>query len=308
MLPNFMCIGAQKSGTTTLWHILNAHPDIFMAPVRETRFFYDDLLYAEGLSAYEVGHYAAWAGQAIAGEKCPEYLCADKVPERIFHALGPEIRFIVSLRSPAQRAFSQYRHNLARLREYRSFDEALTQAHSGYIDRGCYAEQLLRYFDLFDQDRFLILHFETDICGDQKDLTARLYDFLGVDRHTPEGSPFKEGHPSLKQMSMTLNTDHEDPDRHFVEIDRQDRRLRLAREMLARAKSLQTLEHADVQRIYRPSESLRRLVRNFRSHKPSGSYLPRDQELAINHRYFETDIKALQPLIPFDISRWLTDR
>src|SRR5574337_1635352 len=127
MLPNFLCIGAQKSGTTTLLNQLDRHPDIFMSPARETKFFLLDHLYSQGVTAYEKDFFSDWNGQKAVGEKTPEYLCDPLIPQRIDATLGKSIKFIVTFRSPAQRAYSHYRHNFQQLWENLSFPEAIAQ-------------------------------------------------------------------------------------------------------------------------------------------------------------------------------------
>jgi predicted acyl esterase len=116
MLPNFLCIGAQKAGTTTLWLLLNQHPDVFLATPRETCFFYDDVLYGGGITSYERNFFREWNGQKAVGEKAPA---------RIKDSLGDKVKLIVTLRSPAKRAHSHFRHNYQQLWEEFSFEDAL---------------------------------------------------------------------------------------------------------------------------------------------------------------------------------------
>jgi hypothetical protein len=308
MLPNFLCIGAQKSGTTSLWRMLAAHPDVCMAQPRETRFFSDDLFFAEGAVAYERTCFAAWRGQSAVGEKCPEYLFEPKAPARIRATLGAGVRLIVSLRSPAQRAFSHYRHNWARLRESRSFDEAIAAnaesraagtalpAAFAYLDRGEYAPQLARYLELFGSAQLLIIHFESEIETNQQQTVARLYGFLRLSPFTPPGLPFREGRPRVDQVSMRLDTSAIDPAQHFVEI----RRPRTGRRTL-----LGRFGSDASERVYGPSAALRESALAFSRNAPVQHRLPRAEEIALNRRYFATDIEALQRLVPFDTSVWL---
>lgn len=306
MLPNFLCIGAQKSGTTSLWRILAAHPDVCMAQPRETRFFSDDLFFAEGPVVYERTCFSGWRGQAGVGEKCPEYLFEPNAPARIRAVLGPQVRLIVTLRSPAQRAFSHYRHNWARLRESRSFEEAFAANVAAraagldlpgafaYLERGEYAPQLARYLAHFDSGQLLIIHFESEIETDQQQLSSRLYEFLGLSTFRPQGLPFREGHPRLDQLSMHLDTSAPDPANHFVEIRRPK-----SVKLLGRFRSVSS------ERIHGPSAALREFAMAFCRNVPVQDRLPRAEEVAMNRRYFAQDIEALQRLVPFDTSSWL---
>ena len=320
MLPNFICLGAQKCGTTTIWHMLNAHPSICMAQPRETRFFYDDLRFAEGLQQYEIQHFSHWAGEAAVGEKCPEYLYVPEVAHRIYDTLGPTIKFIVALRSPAQRAFSHYRHNLTMLRESRTFDDVLEAEHRqiqngervrepyGYLPRGYYAQQLKRYFDLFDQDQFLMINFEREIVNDQKKLCDRLFDFLCVKRFYAKEMPFKAGHPRLENLSIRINQKGEDAQQHFVEIERASYKIgRLHKLKRFLTKRIHVTRYKTSRRIYHPSESLIRFAHAFRENKPAATRLSRTEELQINRRYFRRDIEQLSPFMPLVVTQWLEE-
>lgn len=308
MLPNFLCLGAQKSGTTSLWRILDAHPDVCMARPRETRFFSDDLFFAEGAVAYERTCFAGWRGQRAVGEKCPEYLFEPKAPARICQTLGPDVRLIVTLRSPAQRAFSHYRHNRARLRESRSFEEAVAAnaaaraaridlpAAFAYLERGEYAPQLARYLEVFGSDQLLILHFESEIATNQQQVAARLYGFLQLSPFRPPGLPFRDGRPRIDQVSMRLDTSALDAADHFVEIRQ------------PRPKSgtlLGKFGSAPSERVYGPSAGLREFATAFSRNAPVQDRLARAEEVALNRRYFAKDIEALHRLVPFDASSWL---
>ena len=313
MLPNFLCIGAQKCGTTTLWHILDAHPDICMAQPRETRFFYDVLQFAEGIQKYEIRYFSHWAGQSAVGEKCPEYLYVPPVVQRVYDLIGPDTRFIVTLRSPAQRAYSHYRHNMAMISECRTFDEILCAesqqqgdelaAHYAYLARGFYAKQLEAYLRRFDRDQFLLINFETEIATNQQALADRLYNFLGVEQFCPEGMPFITGHPQLENLAMRIKTDRLNPKKRFVEIN-QDRRG--FHRLLKRIKGVHGRENNNpVRRIYNPSPDLIEFAQGFINNKPTESRLPRAQEVEINRRYFIDDIKQLRKIVPFKVDHWL---
>ncbi len=318
MLPNFLCIGAQKCGTTSLWKILSAHPDVFLASPRETQFFHDDLQFADGIQCYEYRYFSGWRGQPAVGEKCPEYLYVPGVARRIHDTLGPDVRFLVTIRSPAQRAFSHYRHNLTALRELRSFEEALEDeagnlaagrcvpAPFGYLGRGRYAEQLQRFLEYFDRDQFLIVDFDTDICSDQRALTHRLYGFLGLPRFFPAELPFAEGRPRLDQLQVRLDDNSHDPRDHFVEITRHRRSSRVKRwlrPLTGRGPS----SDVDRRRILQPSPALKQFARSFAQHRPESLHLSRDQELAINRQYFDDDVRQLQALVSTPLNGWLTD-
>lgn len=106
-----MCIGAQKAGTSSLARLLEDHPDVYVSRPRETRFFIDEAQFQLGVANYELGPFLGWSGETAVGEKNPDYMLVDETPFRVRSFLGEELRLIVCLRRPIDRAHSHYRHN-----------------------------------------------------------------------------------------------------------------------------------------------------------------------------------------------------
>jgi Sulfotransferase domain len=186
LLPSFIIIGAQRSGTTSLYQYLAEHPGIASAATKEVHFF--ATRYGRGISWYR-GHFPTRASaerarrrtgfEPIAGEATPYYLFHPLSPERIAHDL-PFAKFIVMLREPVSRAISQYQHERSLGAEDLSINDAFAREsarlegehdrimsdptyhsyshqHHSYRSRGQYAEQLERWFAVFPRERFLIL-------------------------------------------------------------------------------------------------------------------------------------------------------
>ncbi len=112
MLPNFLIVGAEKAGTTTLAFTLAEHPEAFMCEPKEPRFFINPY-WDRGLSWYESLFRGAVDHKAI-GEASPAYTWAPEygeAPKRIYECLG-DIRYIYAVRDPVQRMISHYRHAL----------------------------------------------------------------------------------------------------------------------------------------------------------------------------------------------------
>jgi hypothetical protein len=208
LLPNFICIGAQKAGTTSVSRLLASHPDVYMPAPPETRFFVDDALYEMGLPRYELGWFANWAGQTVVGEKTPEYLLFDDTPGRVADALGPDLRLIVCLRRPADRAHSHYRHNLMLGIETMPFLKALQSepgriagsrartAYFGYRYRGQYARRLEPWLAVFDRSRLLAIDFDDLIdAAKARQTSDHIFAFLGLLPPHVDAIP-KEGRPS----------------------------------------------------------------------------------------------------------------
>jgi hypothetical protein len=113
-LPNWLGIGSGRAGTTKMWKHLNDHPDIYLPEEKETHFFsrygkIDEL----AIRHYSNRYFSKTAGQKAVGEISPSYLCPERmssaqIAKDIRKWLGPDIRFIVNLRHPVHRAFSEY--------------------------------------------------------------------------------------------------------------------------------------------------------------------------------------------------------
>ena len=202
-LPNFLILGAPKGGTTTLNSVLSQHPDVFMCPIKEAGFFwaYGQEITWRGpgteklrnrlvndLEGYEKLFEHA-ANQKAIGESSVRYLAAQNAPQ-IIKQFIPGARLIVSLRQPADRAFSAFTHNIRDgLEPCSNFAEALEQERSGlrdnwmfcrYLDRGFYYRSLTNYLQYFDRAQIHVSLLE-DLQADAPGLMRRLFAFLEVD-------------------------------------------------------------------------------------------------------------------------------
>jgi hypothetical protein len=180
-LPNFLIIGAAKSGTTSLYHYLRQHPDIFMSPVKEPNYYTDeDNLVPNAIRSranYE-RLFAGAKGERAIGEATVRYLNAIAGVDRI-HADLPGVRLIVSLRQPAGRAYSSYLSHCASGRETRSAEEAL-QPGSYPFETSFYYPRLRRYYDRFDQEQIKVILFD-DLVANPQNVLRDLFCFLDVD-------------------------------------------------------------------------------------------------------------------------------
>ena len=215
--PGFLIIGTQKGGTVALRNYLARHPSIVPARKKEIGYFDQDVLYRKGDAWYHghfplphrLGRYR------VTFEATPEYLYYPGAAERIF-SYDPRLKLIVLLREPVERAFSAWnmfrtlreeqpdllrgilpecdpmlRESLSRMLardSFPEFDEAVrdeVQAigagtaalEPGYVRRGIYQEQLLRYLKYFDRDRILILD-SARLRRDPADVLAEVVRFL----------------------------------------------------------------------------------------------------------------------------------
>ena len=178
MLPNFLIAGVQKGGTTAIFAVLRKHPQIFMSEKKEVSFFWKDNLYSRGVAWYE-NYFRGCKGEKAVGEASPSYLYSTVAPERIARSL-PNVKLIFSLRNPIDRAYSQYWHHRRRLVEGLSFEEAIARGDRGFLPRGFYYEQLMRYLNNFPRENILIQVYD-DLKNDPHGFYKRCFEFLKVD-------------------------------------------------------------------------------------------------------------------------------
>lgn len=203
-LPTFLVIGAARSGTTSLYHYLGQHPEVFMSPVKEPWYF--DHIGGRGPDradpnyGFLISHAVnrredyealfARAGDAKArGEASPSYLRNPAVPARVRRLL-PDVRLVAILRDPAERAYASFlgskRAGLAGVPA--TFEEALRDEergrgagpYLGYVAFGRYREQLSRWYALFDREQVRV-YLHDDLGADAAALMADLFGFVGVD-------------------------------------------------------------------------------------------------------------------------------
>ena len=199
-LPQFVIIGSQKAGTTTLYEVLRDHPQIFMPQKKELNFFFAQAEFDQGLSHY-ARYFAPAPEGALRGEASPGYICHPKVAARLHNAL-PEAKLILTVRNPIDRAYSQYWDNRRQLSEFRSWAKVIEEdcftpyqpGRKGYMARGTYATYLNTWRALFGEDRIHIVVVD-DLKADPKGTLADIYEFLGVD---PEqgASPNRRANPA----------------------------------------------------------------------------------------------------------------
>ena len=120
VLPNFVVIGAMRSGSTSLYKYLQAHPDVYM-PRKEIHFF--DRKWDRGLSWY-LTRFEGHSGQTAVGEATPTYLAEPEALDRMASTI-PDARLLAVLRDPVDRAYSHYWMEHARARDPRTFEEAI---------------------------------------------------------------------------------------------------------------------------------------------------------------------------------------
>jgi hypothetical protein len=228
MTPDFLIIGGQRCGTTSMYRSLSSHPAVLKA-VLHKGVHYFDTCYPHGKNWY-LGHFPLRASAARAQrrtgmrpltfESSPYYMFHPLAAERIKADL-PDVKVIVLLRDPVERAYSAHAHELARGYETEDFETALaledsrlegevekiladptyvshSHQHHGYLQRGRYIEHLERLEEIFGRDRMHVVD-SHEFFSDPEPVYDDVLRFLGL-RHT--GYPAFEQHNARPRSPM----------------------------------------------------------------------------------------------------------
>jgi len=185
MLPNFLIIGAQKSGTTSIYDVLKMHPQIFLSKVKEINFFFFEKSYKKGIQNYEQ-NFKDVNNEIAIGEASPGYIVNPNAPSRIKKHM-PDCKLILCIRNPIERAYSQYWDNRRQLNEWQSFDEIVDsyikikggKYKKGYFLRGFYHKQILEFLQYFNRQQILILLFD-DLIANPEQFYQTVLSFLNI--------------------------------------------------------------------------------------------------------------------------------
>ncbi len=233
VVPDFLVIGAAKGGTTTLYADLITHPSIASAARKEVYFF--DHAYPRGMSYYRSFFPTRGEKRKIeraeqtefrTGEATPCYLFHPHVPRRVRESL-PDVKLLVALRNPVDRAYSDYCMKQRTGYETASFEDAIDQEpervrgelekmqadesyfsyarwHFSYLGRSRYAEQLENWFEVFPREQILVLSSE-EIFASPAEAYGKVMDHLGLPAWAPTAHrhsntmPYPEMAPATRQ-------------------------------------------------------------------------------------------------------------
>ncbi len=189
--PNFLVIGAQKCGTTWLEKNLGAHPEICTPKHKELHFFDKQEVFLRGQTWYE-DQFHRLSPDQIAGEFTPNYFWlpsseeeareSGQLPDiaRRVQDLYPDVKIIVALRDPVDRAKSAYYHHIRARRVKPSEGMAEVQHRYGIASMGNYAHCLEEWLSVFPRESFLFVVYD-DIVREPIETIQAVYNFLGVD-------------------------------------------------------------------------------------------------------------------------------
>lgn len=197
-LPNFMVIGAAKSATTTLYNILKQHDAIFTPTFKEPHFFNIDKNFNKGLAWYKKTYYSKANHHKAIFDFTPTYLYSSNCAERIYKNLGSEMKFIIVLRNPVDRAYSHYLHSKRDGHENSDFKSAisneknrieisrknkdlLSELRCSYLAQGKYCDMISTYLKYYPLNNFLIINFESEIVNNLEITIGKISNFLDLD-------------------------------------------------------------------------------------------------------------------------------
>jgi hypothetical protein len=219
--PNFLIVGAARSGTTSLYEWLRQHPQVFMPCWKEPTFFVNGY----GLKDWSkyISLFSPGAGKTAIGEASVAYLASPESPRQIAKALGSP-RIIIILRDPVRRAMSLYAWMMMEGYESSANFEAALAAEPRrisdpdfvgtcrqhfrdyyYFGSGLYSQQVERYLSVFDKSRVRFYLFE-ELVKDSAALFADVCRFLDIDpSFTPTLEAKNQGRiPRWKKMQYAL--------------------------------------------------------------------------------------------------------
>ena len=189
ILPDFLIIGAVRAGSTSLYEGLKTHPNVFGSKIKEIYFF--DANFHRGVNWYKRFFPSKWKKfqitkihkkKFLTGEATPHYISYSHAPKRVFNLI-PNVKLIVILRNPIDRAYSQYQSRVSAGTEPLSFDDAIKKEdirlenvlkkmeedenyiHNNffrysYLHHGIYVNGLRKWMETFPKNQFLILKAE----------------------------------------------------------------------------------------------------------------------------------------------------
>ncbi|MBE9117045.1 sulfotransferase [Lusitaniella coriacea LEGE 07157] len=294
--PNFLIVGVQKAGTTSIYRYLKQHPQVYLSPVKETNFLEKDWeqRIADGNSenSTKINTFEQYCqlfsgveDEIALGEASPNYLFHYKTAIERIKRYVPDAKLIAVLRNPTERAHSDH---LMHIRDaigspkVKSLSEQVKfSAHKSFILRkGFYAQQLKHFYEQFDREKIRVYLYE-DLCKDSISFMQEMYRFIGVD-DTLKPDTSRRAQTAQVPKNQSINR------------------------MLRKQNPLRTAV-ASTLKVFLPEEkrqAIRQSLINLNSADKSHGALSQEERALLVDLYRE-DILELQELIDRDLSDWL---
>ena len=185
--PNFLIVGAMKSGTTSLWHYTRHNPTIYTPRDKELNYFNGSKRTRKEREAY-FKQFDSGISYTLRGECSPRYLFDPNSAGRIYSELGENTKIIAILRNPIDRSFSHWKHTTRHGKENDTFSTCLRRFYEkreiddilfAYIAASLYHQQLERYYRLFSRKNIKIIFLE-EMLYNQNSVVNEIFSFLGA--------------------------------------------------------------------------------------------------------------------------------
>jgi hypothetical protein len=211
---DFLCVGAEKSGTTWIAEMLRQHPQIFIPFQKELHYFNRKFVEDPSLENYHfykplewyLSFFAPARPEQVKGEVCPSYLWDDSAPRRIYEVTS-DVKIFMILRDPVERTFSTYRYYIQKgIIRPGKLPDILVKYKNLLLDRSAYFSQVKRYFDLFPREQLKVYFFD-DLRRDPASLLREIEHFLQVEEFLPPNvadAIYVTGEPASAEFNRLL--------------------------------------------------------------------------------------------------------
>lgn len=305
-IPDFLIIGAGKSGTTSLDKYLQQHPEIFIPTVKEPNFYgYEHSTEDEFQNPEDLNHFRqsvakldeylrlfenALPNQVI-GETSNTYMYHAGAPERIKY-YNPEMKLIAVLRQPAGRLYSRFMH-LAR--ENRTptptFEECLDKntiwwKRNDLVKEGFYFKNLSRYYELFPRENIRVFLYE-DLNASPEKVLREIYQFLGV------RDDFRTNHDTRFNQSGFIRN-------KFLD--------KIYGQKGIVTGTLKTMLPKGVIKTLKSSMFVQKQLNDLRAKNLAKPKMNSDIRAKLTNEVYGNDIRQLEKLIGRDLSQWFASK
>lgn len=291
-LPNFLIVGVQKAGTTSIYNYLQEHPQVFMSRIKETNFLEQDWLSfppekqnKNGIITIEdyTALFTDVKNEIAIGEASPNYLFHYESSAARIKKYVPNAKLIAVIRNPVERAYSDY---LMHIRDaigtkFNSFSEQIDKSHSSFmIRKGFYFTPLKYYLEQFDREQVKVCLYD-DLCRDSVSFMEDFYAYIGVDPNFKPNTNKKVQQAKIPKNQAVNN---------LLQTNNPLRKLA--------ANTLKTVMPLETRQKLRD-----RLINANSQSKKAVPLTTEDKEKLID--LYREDILQLQDLIDRDLSKWL---
>ena len=235
VLPDFLVIGAKRCGTTSLFYHLPEHPCISKSPHDNMGFFNDN--FHLGINWYKSFFPTIFTrnkikskfGNCLTFDVTTTYMEEESTANNVYQT-KPNMKIIVILRNPVDRAYSQYHLNLREKAEKRSFEDAMEEnmnelnkesyeryeikpkfsvEENNYLKKGLYAQQLRHWLNIFPMESMLILSTE-EFESNQQVIYNKIFEFLNISQFEVKNTEKMEkgSYPQMKSETRSLLLDY----------------------------------------------------------------------------------------------------